>query len=231
LVEALERHPDIALARPLRPEPKFFLVDELYEQGLEHYSRTWFDSLPADAVIGEKSTNYLEHAHVAARVAQALPAVKVMFLLRDPVERAWSNWRWSTANGMEDLDFTAALDAEAARERDLDPALRYARPHAYLSRGRYAQLLRPWLELLGRDRVLVLRQEDLMRQPTQIAGVHTFLGVEPRPADAVDVGTVNATPGPPQTMPDDVRADLRRRFEEPNRELVRLLGPDFAGWG
>jgi hypothetical protein len=131
---------------------------------------------------------------------------------------------------MEDLGFTAALDAETDREKHLDPALRYARPHAYVGRGLYAQLLRPWLELLGRDRVLVLRQEDLIKQPEGITRAHVFLGVDPRPADAVGVGTVNATPGPPQAMPDDVRDDLRRRFEESNRELVRLLGPDFTAW-
>ena len=48
LWHALQRHPDIEMAQPVRPEPKFFLHDSLFEKGLAHYSKTWFDALPAD---------------------------------------------------------------------------------------------------------------------------------------------------------------------------------------
>ena len=83
-------------------------------------------------------------------------------MLRDPVERAISNYRWSVSNGMEDEDFATAIALEDEREATLEPRLRYARPLSYVSRGRYAELLRPWLDLFPREQVAVVRFEDLV---------------------------------------------------------------------
>src|SRR5208283_527610 len=66
------RHPQLAMAEPMVPEPKFFLVDELWRRGLAYYSANWFDPLPAGRVLGEKSTNYLESAEAAERIYRAL---------------------------------------------------------------------------------------------------------------------------------------------------------------
>jgi hypothetical protein len=80
LTSALDRHPDIWLAKPRRPEPKFFLVDELYELGIEEYSRRWFAGAPGGAKVGEKSTNYLESPVAAERMAAHLPGVRLLFV-------------------------------------------------------------------------------------------------------------------------------------------------------
>ena len=71
LYSLLERHPDVYVAKPVTPEPKFFLVDSLYERGLEFYSKTWFAPAPSGAMAGEKSTNYLESAPAAERIARS----------------------------------------------------------------------------------------------------------------------------------------------------------------
>ena len=101
LYELLDRHPDVYMAKPVRPEPKFFLVDELYSRGIQHYFDTWFAGADAYRAAGEKSTNYLESAVVAERIHQHLPSVKLVFILREPAHRAYSNWMWSRMNGME----------------------------------------------------------------------------------------------------------------------------------
>lgn len=62
------RHPQLAMAEPMAPEPKFFLVDELWQRGVDYYSTNWFDTLPADRVLGEKSTNYLESPEAVERM-------------------------------------------------------------------------------------------------------------------------------------------------------------------
>jgi len=136
-----QRHPQLAMAQPGVPEPKFFLVDELWRRGVDYYSTKWFDSLPGGRVLGEKSTNYLESTEVAERIYRALPRVKLIFLLRNPVDRAYSNYLWSRQNGLETETFERALALEEQRERDLAANLRYARPHAYFSRGLYARHL------------------------------------------------------------------------------------------
>jgi hypothetical protein len=233
LYELADRHPDIAMARPLTPEPKFFLVDELYERGLAYYSSKWFDPLPDGKRYGEKSTNYLESASACERLARDVADVRLVFILRDPVERAHSNYLWSVRNGLETETFARALELEPARERNVAPGLRYARPHAYYSRGLYAELLRPWFERFPREHILVLRSEDVASDPREVArALFGYLGVSPLAELADGLAVVNAArpDGAPAIDP-DVRANLIERYRQPNRALAALLGPSFAGWG
>ena len=226
----LDRHPDVYMAKPVRPEPKFFLVDELYERGFQHYVDTWFDGSTAYAAAGEKSTNYLESAAAAERIHRHLPDVKLVFILRDPAQRAYSNWAWSRMNRMETLDFETALEQEEERERTLPPPLRYARPHAYFSRGLYASMLRRYLELFRREQILCLKFEDIILKPGDLAcRLHRFLEVAPRPDDTLDLDVVNPSEAG-DAMSDDLRRRLRRRYAPATRELVALLGREFEDW-
>ena len=105
------------MAKPLAPEPKFFLRDDEYAKGLQHYSDRWFADAAAGKMAGEKSTDYLESADAAARIARDLPQVKLIFILREPVSRAYSNYLWSKMNGLEKEDFATALRLEEQRGR------------------------------------------------------------------------------------------------------------------
>jgi len=231
LYELLDRHPDVFMAKPPRPEPKFFLVDELYARGIAYYNETWFTGAAQYAAAGEKSTNYLESATAAERIHAHLPAVKLVFILREPAHRAYSNWLWSSMNGMETEDFERALSRENERERTVDPRLRYARPHAYFSRGLYAKLLRPYLNLFPRDQVLCLKFDDVVRFPERLAQrLHTFIGVTPRPDDAVGLDVVNPSEKRGEAMPEDVIQRLRARYADSIRELAAMVGEEFAEW-
>ena len=226
----LDRHPQIAMAKPPRPEPKFFLVDELYRQGVEYYSKRWFEGIPAGKMAGEKSTNYLEDAAVAERIRAAVPRAKLIFILRNPVDRAYSNYRWSRMNGMESEEFAAALALESERERNLSPELRFSRPHAYFSRGLYADHLQRFFSAFPREQVLVLRFEDCVADgPGAAKRVHRFLGVAPRPGDATGDLERNEAEGEGD-VPETVRAELAARYAEPNRRLAALLGWPEDPW-
>jgi hypothetical protein len=231
LYELLDRHPAIFMARPVKPEPKFFLVDDRYARGLDYYSRTWFADAGADLVAGEKSTDYLEHAAAAERIARDLPGVKLVFILREPASRAYSNYLWTKMNGLETESFDTALRLESRRERELPDRLRFARPFSYFSRGLYLDLLQPYLDRFAADRLLFLRFEDIDAAPRPLAArLHRFLGVEARPDDA-SLGVVNASSKPAdECVPDAVWRELRARYAEPNRRLAVVLGPEFA-WG
>ena len=230
LYELLGRHPGVYMAKPRAPEPKFFLVDELYAQGLARYAQ-WFATAGPSQKAGEKSSNYLEQPVVAQRIARDLPDVKLVFVLREPVARAYSNYRWSRMNGREHADFATAVAREAERERDIEPALRYARPHAYVSRGFYADLLQPYFDRFPREHILVLRFEDVVSQPQRVAvRLHGFIDVPARPQDAAGLGVINESTEGGEGIPDDVRSQLRECYAEPNRRLRELLGDDFAGW-
>jgi hypothetical protein len=232
LCHLAERHPAIAMAKPLQPEPKFFLIDELYARGLDYYAANWFQALPQDRLLGEKSTNYLESKRAAARIHRCLPMVRLVFLLRNPVDRAYSNYLWSRRNGFESETFERALALEDERERSLAPALRYARPFAYFSRGFYAEHLIRFFQLFPRHRILVLRTEDIATEPDSVAArFQRFLGAPVLPDLAKGMGLVN-TVNPERTtvLPMELRLALEDRYREPNRQLRALLGSDFPIW-
>ena len=216
------------MAKPMAPEPKFFRIDSLYERGLGYYAATWFDGLGA-RVLGEKSTSYLEEPRVAGRMHRDLPDVRLIFILRDPVERAWSNYCWSRHNGLETESFAYAIAHED--ERAVPERLRDTRPFSYVARGRYADLLAPYFALFPRDRILVLKFEDLRQGAAPLtARVHRFIGVAERPGDADGMGVVNPAQGADQGMPEACRRRLTELFAESNRDLERLVLQDFSAW-
>ncbi len=232
LYAALDRHPAIYMAKPVQPEPKFFLVDDLYAKGLSYYSATWFGAAPDGRVAGEKSTDYLESAAAAERIARDLPKARLVFILREPVDRAYSNYLWTRMNGLEREDFETALLLEDERERTLPPRLKFARPFSYFSRGLYARLLQPYVDRFPREQMLMLKFEDLVDRPgALLARLHTFLGVDVRTSDADGLGAINAAERQPSdALPAHVRASLAERYREPNERLARMLGPSFAMW-
>jgi hypothetical protein len=232
LYDVLDRHPAVYLAKPKKPEPKFFLVDDAYAKGLDYYAQTWFAEVPPGRVAGEKTTDYLESRAAAERIAQHLPRVRLIFILREPVDRAYSNYLWSRMNGLENQDFDTALQLEEERERTLPTRLRFVRPYSYFSRGLYADLLRPYLDRFLREQLLVLRFDDIVLDPGPLgARVHAFLGIEERPADAVGLGVINeAERRDTDRVPQSLRDRLRARYTEPNARLARLLGPEFEVW-
>jgi hypothetical protein len=223
-------HPNIAMAKPVRPEPKFFLVDELYARGAGYYSHTWFADLRGDLCLGEKSTNYLESPVVAERIRAVVPSVKLIFLLRNPVDRAYSNYLWTRKNGLEVEEFDRALELESQREAALSQQFRYARPYAYFSRGLYAEHLARYYGVFPREQIMVLRSEDVATKPRDIAtSFHNFLDIPCQPELADRLGLINSAVDT-RPLPRAMRRELNLRYEEPNRRLAALLGPDFEMW-
>ncbi len=228
----LNRHPDVYMAKPVKPEPKFFLRDDEYAKGLQYYSDRWFADAPPGKVAGEKSTDYLESAAAASRIARDVPHVKLIFILREPVSRAYSNYLWTRMNGLETEDFATALRLEEQRERELPDRLKFTRPYSYFSRGLYAHLLEAYFNRFMEQQILIARFEDIVERPAELAaGVHRFLGVAVRPADADGLGVINPSEGDTSQLAEDIRQELSAKYAEANRRLASLLGPSFQMWG
>jgi hypothetical protein len=227
----LDRHPGVFMARPVTPEPKFFLVDHLYEKGTAFYAATWFAGADAGRLAGEKSTDYLESAPAARRIAHDLPGVKLVFILREPVDRAYSNYLWTRMNGLETEDFPTALRLEDQREGELPERLKFARPFSYFSRGLYADLLVPYFERFPREQILLLRFEDILSKRAALAErLQRFLGLAVRPGDADGLGVINPSEKDTTGLGKKIREELRERYAEPNRRLAAML-PGFEMWG
>jgi hypothetical protein len=146
-------------------------------------------------VVGESSPYYMFHPAAPGRVHAAVPDVRLVVLLRDPVKRAYSNYWERRGSGFEPLPtFAEAVEAEESRlageaERLIADPTYYSLDHdchSYLARGRYLEHLRPWLELFPRERLLVLLSEDLYADPVgALARTHRFLGLPVLPPPRV----------------------------------------------
>jgi hypothetical protein len=180
-------------------------------------------------VTGEASPYYLFHPVAPQRAAALVPDARLLVLVRDPVERAWSHYRHEVAAGREPLDFAAALDAEAGRLAGADadlaqgvdsPAARHHRRHAYVGRGLYAHQLRAWLACYPREQVHVMVAEELFATPEPVwrAAVE-FLGLAPAPPPSFEVHN----PGRDDGMDPACRERLRETFAGPDADLADLL--------
>jgi len=230
LYELLSRHPEVYMAKPKKPEPKFFLDENIYRRGIKYYSEKWFADVDSEKSAGEKSTNYLENPKVNRRIHKHLPNIKLVFILREPIARAYSNYLWSRMNGLEDQDFATALALEKTRENRLPQKLQYARPHAYFSRGLYADLLSPYFDLFRREQILCLLYEDIIGKAHILANhLYNFLNISHRPQDCKTLGIINPSMAGEQ-MDEDIRGILQYRYSAPNRRLAHLLGKDLTIW-
>jgi hypothetical protein len=231
LYELCDSHPDIYMAKPKAPEPKFFLVDEKYDRGLACYSEEYFAQAEGFRAIGEKSTNYLENPQVAQRIKQCLPDVKLVFVLRNPIKRAFSNYLWSRKNGIETLSFEEALEREKERELEYEPKYKYARPFSYISRGMYARSLKPYFELFDRSQIKILLLDDIISAPETVAReLFGFLGV-PMVRTSLDLTRrVNPAREPGDRMSPYTYEFLRGVYYYPNQELSELIGRDLSHW-
>jgi hypothetical protein len=225
----LEAHPEVAMARPARPEPKVFLSDELAGRGLDWYRSTYFGHATDERLLGEKSTSYIEDPLAPARAAAVLGDPYVVAVLRDPVLRAVSNWRFSADNGLEDRPLDVALSESLEEEAAWDPATTSVSPFAYLPRGRYAGYLDPWLAAFGDD-VHVHFLADLVADDAAVADLYARLDVDPdfRPPGRDRV--VNESSEPAPDLPADLRARLEGYFAASNQALSTLLGRDLPWW-
>jgi hypothetical protein len=222
----LDAHPDIAMARPARPEPKVFLSAEQSARGLEWYHQTFFGHAGDEAVLGEKSTSYIEHPEAADRAAAMLGAPLVLALLRDPVARAVSNWRFSAGHGLEERPLVRALSENLAGPRPWDPEQSSVSPFAYLERGRYADHLAPWLDRFpGSSSVHFF--EDLTGDAAAVARLYDRLGVDSGFRPEAFGRPVNASEGVEPDLPESLVADLRDYFRDSDERLRRLLGRDL----
>jgi Sulfotransferase family len=194
---ALARHPQLYLSQV--KEPKFFLTDGAPPAGpggpgdaqtfREYVWRradyeALFEPAPAGTLKGESTTLYLRDPAAHTRIAAMVPDARLVAVVRDPVDRAHSNWTHLRSAGLEpEADFLRACALEESRAaRGWGPFWRY------LDLGRYGAQLEHLYSVVPREQVHVVLYRDLRRDPVStLDGICAFLGV-----DTGVVGTVPA---------------------------------------
>jgi hypothetical protein len=237
LYSILKTHSDIFLHR--RTEIHFFDLNyrrgpawyrsfyPTYGQATEHRAQTG-----RELISGEASPLYLFHPDVPARVAAMLPRIRVIALLRNPVDRAYSHYQHSLRSRVEPLSFSKAVASEKARIGTRDAVTSQNKlafvQHSYVSRGFYVDQIERWYRLIPSNQILVLQSErfftdpaDSLRQVTEFLGTAPFAGLEPSIHGARNVGGYSSKIDP------SLRVDLEAMFAPYNERLYRLLGVDW----
>ena len=185
-------------------------------------------------LAGEATPYYMFHPCVPRRVAQVLPGVKLLAILRNPVDRAYSHYHMAVRARREQLSFEDAIEAEAERlEGEVERLLaddRYRSPvhcfHSYLARGVYVDQLVRWAEFFAPEQMLILKAADLRADPAAtVRKALDFLELPPSEFDFAE--SYNTRQYPP--LNPATRNRLVEYFEPHNRRLYDFLGVDF-GW-
>lgn len=237
LYDYLCQHPQIIPS----PVKELFYFDDYFGRP-ETWYRSFFpregecrrlaDRLGHPVITGEASPSYFFHPYAPGRIARTLPDVKLILVLRNPVERAYSHYNHIRRLDREPLSFEEALAAEEGRiaedcrrlAEDEGYKADARRDYSYVARGFYAEQLKHWLEFFPRERLLVVQSEEFYSDTPKVYGeILSYLGLEPHtlPVFEAKNGLKYSRMNP------ETRARLEEIFKEPNEELYRILGRRF----
>ena len=268
--QVLRQHPSLFL--PKNKELHFFSNAKNFNRGVDHYKK-YFRSAESQQIAGEISPPYFhkgitldEHLHhhwdveddSASRIRALLPEVKIIVTLRNPIDRAYSQYWKNVGQGKEFASsFEDAIDQELSLKRthETDQA-------CWLYKNRYSVHVEHWLSLFPREQILFLVFEEWTQNPEKaFHDIYTFLGVNPIRITKADLSVANSTrtqkgggifqalvpkrsdskfgklygkfattPGYSQTMDSLLRAQLNEYFNEDIEKLERALGFSLDIW-
>jgi hypothetical protein len=221
----LRAHPGVAMASI--KEPKWFDDDRRFGDGprIGDY-HALFDPAEPGRLRGEATPTYCWWPSAAARIRDYNPAMRWILLLRDPAERAYSQWNMRRTRETGLASFDAAIDEEL--RRGAATPVRQPAGTNYLSRGFYATQVNRLLALFPREQILLLRSDRFRADPAgTLREVHAFLGLAAHPPAAPAEAWVGAYAEP---LPAATRGKLVAVFADEIRELERMTGWNLADW-
>jgi hypothetical protein len=170
LINNLSQHNDVFTSVP---QPHFF--DRNFEKGLDYYSN-FFKGWNGEKSIGEKTPTYLSNKKVPKRIHDTIPEAKLIFLLRDPVKRAYSNWRMDYISGREFRSFEDTIKWEILGPKKV---IRFKNVEKYLEVGKYIEHIDRYLEYFPKNQMLFLISEEFRSNKIEILKkVFSFLDVD-----------------------------------------------------
>jgi Sulfotransferase domain len=223
----LRCHPKLCMAAK-KKEVNFFCNNAHFTKGKPDYSKyhSYFHPNKSHALIGEATPVYMYWHDAAKRIWDYNPKMKLIFLLRNPIDRAYSHWNKTRYRHKDDVSFSYAIENERERCREALP--RQHKVYSYIDRGFYLQQLRRFWQYFPMEQTLVLKNEYLKEQPTNaLHDICYFLGVE-----SCEDMKVNRTYTRPylSKMSDKERHYLKTIFEYEIKGLERTLNWDCSDW-
>ncbi|WP_019864404.1 sulfotransferase domain-containing protein [Methylovulum miyakonense] len=222
----LKLHPEICMAIP--KEVHFFDNESFFTQNTVDYSlyHRAFSPNPTHTLLGECTPIYMYWQNAPKRIWQYNPAMKIILILRNPIERAFSHWNMEFSKNKERLSFWEAIYNEQRRCQEALPFQH--RVYSYIDRGFYSKQLQKMWRYFPKANTLVLRHEDLKTSPQKtLDEVFGFLGVEK--LTPIERQTIFATPyiGDMRIEEKNFLLDI---YEDELSCIEKLLNWDCSGW-
>lgn len=183
LFKILKQHPSVYL--PAGKEPRFFFEESKFEKRVSWYEERFYSDVEGQKAIGDMTPEYMYFEEVPQRIHEVLGSdVKFIFLLRNPVERAYSHYWMSYRRGYENASFEKAIGLEEYRIKRGE----WERNHfSYVSRGFYSVQIERFLDYFPEDNMKFVLFEEFVEQiPNTVCRILDFLNVEPY--DEIDYG-------------------------------------------
>jgi len=231
LYNYIVEHPDVIA--PLTKELRFF--DLNFSKGPEwyagHFPPIQF-SIFNRQIKGEGTPYYIFHPRVPERVYYHFPKVKLIALLRNPIDRAYSHYNGRLRNGYENLSFEEAIEKEEERLKGeidkiktIDDYYSYNHQNfSYLSRGIYYEQIKQWLKFFPRKQLLIICSEEFFSNPSATyKRVIAHLGL--RDFSLNEFNHYNEAKYAP--MDEHMRSKLQEYFEPSNKLLFSLIGENY----
>jgi len=221
----LEKHPNITMGD--QQEIHFFDNEAMfagtvdYEQLHKHYP-----AVAPSTIAGDCTPSYIYYEPATERICQYNPKIKLVVLLRNPVERAFAHWNMQRFKGREPLDFFDAVREEKTRIAGAPPA--ETRRFAYVDRGFYARQLERLFKFFPREQVKVVKFEEFKdKQRETLVSIFSFLRLEPlRSVRSKDRNVVPYE----RAMNWEERIFLYHLFADDIARLERMLSWDCSDW-
>jgi hypothetical protein len=171
LINNLAEHPNVFTVGP-----QTFFFDRNFEKGIKYYSK-FFNDWDGEKAIGEKTPSYLASRMAPKRIYDTIPDVKLIFLLRDPVKRSYSDWRMDYISGREFRSFEDTIKWEI---EGAEKVVRFKNKTKYLDTGKYADHIERYLKYFPKDQMLFIISEIFRKNKVKtLKNVLSFLEVSP----------------------------------------------------
>ena len=226
LDEYFRTHQNICMAD--KKEVHFFDEDRYFEKKSPNYSKyhKYFSPNDYSQVIGEATPIYMYWNKAIERIHVYNPQIKLIIILRNPIDRAFSHWNMERDKGRESRTFlTAILDEDSKIN---SPNYSQNKILSYLDRGHYSQQIKNIYNYINKNQLLILRSEDLRENPDNtLMNIAEFLSIPP--FDPVYHKEVNSR-SYPHKMSKEELTFLKNFYQEEFSSLEDILGWDLSSW-